>query len=116
MYCLLDGLYTIATVNSANEITCSVKAYPLLATKVSHLLWVTINKIDFHGPIEILFVPEIVILNFEPKISSINEPYFTIEVNATNIVNTGSLECSLDSKKAYAIKFISSESILCFFS
>lgn len=106
LYCYLDGLYTVATVISSNEIKCNIKAFPLLSVKVSYPLWVTVNKIDFHGPLEILFVPEIVIMNFDPKISSINEPFFTIEVNATNIVNSGGLECSLDSKKAYAIKFI----------
>ncbi len=83
--------------------------YPLLTVKETHFLWLTVNKIDFHGPIEILFVPEILIIDFEPKISSVNEPYFTIEVNATNMVNTGYLECSLNDKKAYAIKFMSSE-------
>lgn len=59
LYCFLDGLYTVATVISKNEAKCSVKVYPLLTVKETHFLWLTVNKIDFHGPIEILFVPEI---------------------------------------------------------
>jgi hypothetical protein len=72
MYCYLDGEYSEATIIDHNFLTCPVKAYNSLTTQLYKEIFLTLNKVDFVGPLTIGFVPEILVETFIPKVSSIN--------------------------------------------